>query len=153
MKRQRFYCLVSFAQTTDIHLNGKTVKLHDWPKMGRQLLVQWTMDNVVLLVVPGLSSSSSSSLSSTSRSTDQFNCFRKLGTLSDPVTTRSGKRTCGKPMQTDPEKLASGNHGPARQKDEMNKEDPTQGISKWLQPFTDILEDLETNQDFLSEKL
>ena len=38
-------------------------------------------------------------------------------------------------MQTDPGKLASGNRGPAHKKDEMNKEDPTQGIPDWLQPF------------------
>ena len=28
---------------------------------------------------------------------------------------------------------------------EMNKEDPTQGIPDWLQPFTANLEDLETH--------
>ena len=42
MKRQRFYCFTYFAQNTDIHLSGKTAKLHDWPIMGNQLLVQWT---------------------------------------------------------------------------------------------------------------
>ena len=42
MKRQRFCCLICFAQNRDTHLNGKTVKLQDWPKMGSQLLVQWT---------------------------------------------------------------------------------------------------------------
>ena len=41
MKRQQFSRLVRFAQNTDVHMSGKTVKLHDWPKMGRQLLVQW----------------------------------------------------------------------------------------------------------------
>ena len=29
--------------------------------------------------------------------------------------------------------------------DETEKEDPTQGIPDWLQPFTDNLEDLETD--------
>ena len=48
-------------------------------------------------------------------------------------------------MQTDPDKLASGNRGLAHTKDEMNKEDPTQGIPDWLQPFTENLEDLETH--------
>ena len=47
-------------------------------------------------------------------------------------------------MQTDPDKLASGNRGSAN-KDEMDKEDPTQGIPDWLQPFTDNLEDSETH--------
>ena len=47
-------------------------------------------------------------------------------------------------MQTDPEKPASGNRGSAN-KDEMDKEDPTQSIPDWLQPFTDNQEDLETH--------
>ena len=43
-------------------------------------------------------------------------------------------------MLTDHDKQATGNREPAN---EMNKEDPTQGILVWLQPFTAILEDLE----------
>ena len=90
-----------------------------------------------------VSSYSSSSLSLTSRSTDQSYCSRKLGTLSDPVTTRSAKHACGKPMQTNPEKPASGSRGSAHIEDETDKEDPTQGFPDWLQPFTVDLEDLE----------
>ena len=41
-KRLLFYRLESCAQSTGVHMSGKTVKLHDWPKMGRQLLVQST---------------------------------------------------------------------------------------------------------------
>ena len=74
------------------------------------------MDNSVLLVVPRLSSYSSSRLSSTSRPTDQSNYSRKLELLSDPVTTRSDKHACGKPMLTDPDNQATGNREPA---DEM----------------------------------
>ena len=48
-------------------------------------------------------------------------------------------------MQTNPDKQASGNRGSAHKEDEMNEEDPTQGIPDWLQPFTDYLEDLETH--------
>ena len=47
-------------------------------------------------------------------------------------------------MQRDPEKPAPGNRGSAK-KDEMGKEDPTQGIPEWLQPFTDNLVHLETH--------
>ena len=47
-------------------------------------------------------------------------------------------------MQTDPEKPASGNRGSVN-KDEMDKEDPTQRFPDWSQPFTDNLEDLETH--------
>ena len=43
-------------------------------------------------------------------------------------------------MQTDPDKPAV-----VQQKNEIDKEDPTQGIPEWLQPFTDNLEDLETH--------
>ena len=48
-------------------------------------------------------------------------------------------------MLTDPDKQATGNREPAYEKfsDEMNTEDPTQGIPDWLQPYTDNLEDLE----------
>ena len=65
-----------------------------------------------------------------------------MGTLSDPVQTRSDKHACGKPMLTDHDKQATGNCEPAN---EMNKEDPTQGILVWLQPFTVNLEDLEAH--------
>ena len=44
-------------------------------------------------------------------------------------------------MLTDPDEQATENREPAN---EMNKEDPTQGIPVWLQPFTVNLEDLET---------
>ena len=56
-----------------------------------------------------------------------------MGLLSDPVTTRSDKHACGKPMPAVHDKQATGNREPAN---EMNKEDPTQGIPVWLQPFT-----------------
>ena len=59
----------------------------------------------------------------------QSNYFRKLEILSDPVTTRSDKHAYGKPMLTDRDKQATGNREPAN---EMNKEDPTQGILVWL---------------------
>ena len=99
-----------------------------------------TMDNSVLLVVSRLSPYSSSILSSTSRSTDQFNYFRKLGPLLYPVATRSDKHACGKPMLTDHDKQTTENREPAN---EMNKEDPTQSTTVWPQPFTVNLEDLE----------
>ena len=47
MRRQRFSCFKNFAQNTDIHLSGKTAKLHDWPKIGSQLLVQWTTSYIL----------------------------------------------------------------------------------------------------------
>ena len=62
-----------------------------------------------------------------------------MRTLSDPVQTRSDKHACGKPTLTDHDKQATGSREPAN---EMNKEDPTQGILVWLQPFTVDLEDL-----------
>ena len=54
-----------------------------------------TMDNSVLLVVSRLSSKSGGILSSTSRSKDQSNYSRKLGTLQDPAQTRRDKHACG----------------------------------------------------------
>ena len=55
------------------------------------------------------------------------------------------KPACGEPMLTDPDKPATGNRESAHTKDEMHKEDPTQGIPEWLQPFTDNLDLLETH--------
>ena len=34
--KRQFYRLVSFAQNVNIHLSGKTAKLHDWPKTGSE---------------------------------------------------------------------------------------------------------------------
>ena len=45
-------------------------------------------------------------------------------------------------MLTDHDKQAMGNRESAN---EMNKEDPTQGIPVWLQPLTVNLEDLEAH--------
>ena len=45
-------------------------------------------------------------------------------------------------MLTDHDKQATGNRELAN---EMNNEDPTQGILVWLQPFTVNLEDLEAH--------
>ena len=119
--------------------NGEAARL---TKHGN--IITCTMDNFVPLVVPGLSSSPSSSTISTSRTKGQSSSSGESEKPSDPVTARSDKPTCGRSMQTDPEKRASGNRGSAN-KDEMDKEDPTQGIPDWLQPFTDNLEDLETH--------
>ena len=41
-KSQQVYRFVSFAQNTDVHMSGKTAKLHDWQKMRKQLLLLWT---------------------------------------------------------------------------------------------------------------
>ena len=103
------------------------------------------MDNFVPLVVPGLSSSSSSSSASTSRPKDQSKSFGESEASTDPMTTRRAKHACGKPMQTNPDKQASGSRGSAHTNDETDKEDPTQGIPDWLHPFTANLEDLETH--------
>ena len=120
MKRLRFFCFKSFAQKRGYSNEWKTTKLHDWHKIGSQFLVQWTTQNLSLSQdchqIPA------AVCLQTSRSTDQSNYSRKLGPWSDPVTTRSDKQ-------------ATVNREPAN---EMNKEDPTQGIPVWLQPFTVI---------------
>ena len=48
-------------------------------------------------------------------------------------------------MQTTLDKQASKNRSSGHTEDDMNEEDPTQGIPDWLQPFTENLEDLETH--------
>ena len=95
MKRQQFSCFISFGQKRWYSYEWKTTKLHNWPKLWRQLLVRWTTQYFSLYQdcrhIPA------AFLSSTSRSKNQSNYFRKLRTLSDPVTTRSDKHACGKP--------------------------------------------------------
>ena len=61
------------------------------------------------------------------------------------MTTRRAKHACGKPMQTNLFRQASETCGSAHTEDEMDEEDPTQGIPDWLQAFTENLEDLETH--------
>ena len=142
-KHKQFYRLISFAQNTDVHMSGNNGETPRLTKNGKTITC--LMDNFVPLVVPGLSSSSSSSSASTSRPKDQSNSSGECETSSDPTTTWSAKHACGKPMQTNLDKQASGNCGSAHKEDEMNEEDPTQGIPGWLQPFTDNLENLETH--------
>ena len=94
--------------------NGETPRL---TKNGKTITC--IMDNFVPLVVPGLSSFSSSSSISTSRPKDQSNSSGESETSSDPMTTRRAKHACGKPMQKNPDKQASGNCGSAhRRRDE-----------------------------------
>ena len=107
MKRQRFYLLHILCSKHGYPFEWKSAKLHDWPIMGNQLFC--TMDNFVLLSVPGLSSIPAAVCL---RHRDQRISPvvpEKLGTLSDPVTTRSDKHGCGKPMLTDPDKQVTGN--------------------------------------------
>ena len=110
MKRPQFYCLVCFAQNTDLHMSGKG----ETPQLTKSVkTITCFMDNCVPLVVPGLSSSSSSCSASTSRPKDESNSSGESETSSDPMTTRSAKHACGKPMQTNPDKQATGNREPA----------------------------------------
>ena len=144
-----------YVHDLDLFVTGKLCSGHgysyEWknvetPRLTRNgKTIACTMDNFVPLVVPGLSSSPSSSSASTSKPADQSSSSGEPGKSSDPVTTRSDKPACGEPMQTDLDKPTSGNLGSASKKDEMDKIDPTQGIPEWLQPFTDNLEDLETH--------
>ena len=48
-------------------------------------------------------------------------------------------------MQTNPDKQASESRSSAHTENEMDEENPTQGILDWLQPFTENPEDLETH--------
>ena len=109
MKRQQFCRLVSFAQNTDVHSSGKKGETPRLTKNGKT--ITFIMDNVVPLVVPGLSSSSSSSSASTSRPEDQSKSSGESEASTDPLTTRRAKHACRKPMQTNPDMQALGNRG------------------------------------------
>ena len=90
------YRFVSFAQNT--HTSGKNSENPRLTKDGN--IITCTMDNFVPLVVPGLSSSPSSSSASTSKPTRQSNSSGEPETSSASVTTRSDNPACGKPMHT-----------------------------------------------------
>ena len=105
-------------------------------------LVTCIMENSVLFVVSRLSSYSSSIFVFNIEMKGSVLLFlKKNGPLLNPVTTRSDKHACGKSMLTDHDKQATENREPVN---EMNKEDPTQGIPVWLHPSIVNLEDLET---------
>ena len=78
MKRQRFYCFRCFAQSTDIHLSGKTAKLSRLANNGKSTTC--TMDNFVLLVVPGLSSIPAAARLQHRDQRISENCFQKFET-------------------------------------------------------------------------
>ena len=116
--------------------NGETPRL---TKNGTTITC--IMDNFVPLVVPGLSSSSSSSSASTSRPKNQSKSSGESEASTDPMTTRRAKHACGnRCRQTLIRKPRV-----ARTENEMDEEDPKQGIPDGLQPFTENLEDLETH--------
>ena len=121
---------------TRIFMWVKTAKLYDWPQIGRQLLVQWTTQHFSLYQDSHHSPAAVCLHHRDQRISPIIS--EKLGLSSDPLTTRSDKHACGKPMLTDHDKQATENREPAN---EMNKEDPTQGTPVWLQPCTVNLED------------
>ena len=114
--------LSHFAQNTDVHMSGKNGATPRMNKNGKTITC--IMDNFVPFVVPGLSSSSSSSSASASRPKDQSKSSGKSEASSDPMTTRSAMHACVKPMQTNPDKQASGSRGSEHTEDEMDEEDP-----------------------------
>ena len=93
MKRQRFYRLIHLAQNTDIYFNEKTAKLHNWPKTGSQLLVQWTTSYFLSYKdchhIPA-------AVCLQHRDHRVSKIFPKLRLLPDPVTTRSDMHACVK---------------------------------------------------------
>ena len=133
-----FVTVQSLENTPAVLSLGKLCSKHgyscEWtsgqnPRLSKKgNIITCTMDNFAPLVATGLSSSSSSSSASTSKPTDQSNHPERPGTSSDPVTTRSDKPACGKPMRTDPDEPSTGNRESAHTKDEMDKDDPTQDI-------------------------
>ena len=137
-----FYWFISCAQNADIHMSGKrrnstmTNKREDNHLYSGQHSTSRCFETVFIIqlhFVFNIENKGSVKL------------FQKMGLLSDTVTTRSDKHACGTPLLTDPDKQATGNREPACEhfSDEMYKEDPTQGILDWLQPFAVYLEDLE----------
>ena len=129
-KRQQFHRLASPAQNTDVHTSGKNGETPRLTNNGKTITC--TVDNFVPLVVPGLSSSSSSSSASTPRPKDQSTSSGESEASKDPMTARRAKHACGKPMQTRLDMQAWGSRSLGHTENEMDEEDPTQGIPDWL---------------------
>ena len=110
MKRQRFHCFIRAAQK---HGDPFEWKIGETPQLANNgKSTTCTMDNFELLV-PGLSSVPAAVCLQHRDQRIRKIIPENLGLLSDPVTTRSDKHACGKPMLTDPDKQATGNREPA----------------------------------------
>ena len=112
-------------------LSGKSVKLHDWPIMGSQLLVRWTTSCFLLY--------------------QDCHLFQQQFVFNieiDGWSSHDSKwQACMR--ETDADRSWQACHGRPwtsikNFSDEMYKENPTQDIPDFLQPFTVNLEDLET---------
>ena len=142
MKRQRFYCFIYFAQNTDIHSSGKTAKLHDWPIMWSQLLVQWTTSYFVSYQDCHLFQQQ---FVFNIEINGSLKLFQKIGTILRCIHDYKWQACM---RETDADRSWQAGHGKPWTSirffsDEMYKEDPTQGIPDWSQPFAVNLEDLE----------
>ena len=134
MKWQQFYRLESFAQNTDIHMSGLTVKNHIWPKMGILLLAK-------RIIVYLLSYQDCQHLPATGRLPHRDKMISQIILANrDPHQIQWRLDVTSQLRETDAERPWQACRG-----DRMNKEDPMQGIPEWLQPFTENLEDLETH--------
>ena len=115
MKRQRFYCFIYFAQKHGYPLEWK---IGETPRLANNVKSRTcTMNNFVLLVVPGLSSIPAA-VCLQHRDPRISKLIPENRLLSDPVTARSDKLARGKPMLTDPDKQATGNREPAYEKNQ-----------------------------------
>ena len=90
----QFYHLESSAMNTEILMSGSAVKNHSLPRLGKN--IKCKSDNFVPLVVPGVSSSSGTSSSSTSIPQDS------PSTSSSPVTERRDEPAPKNWRETDP---------------------------------------------------
>ena len=134
MKRQRFCCLICFAQNRDLHLNGKTVKLHDWPQKGSQLLVQWATSYFLPYQDCHLFQQQ---FVFNIEINGSVKLFQKIG-----IVIRSSHdpkwQACMRETDAD-RSWQAGHRKPWTSirffSDEMCKEDPTQGIPDWLRTF------------------
>ena len=119
--------------------NGETPRLANHGKS-----ITCTLDNFVLLVVPGLSSIPAAVClqhrdQRISNFSEHWDCYQIQSRL-EVTSVHAGSR-CWQILTSRPRETV--NQHTKIFLNEMYKEDPTEGIPDWLQPFTVNLEDLE----------
>ena len=102
----RFFCFISFAQKRGYSYEWKATKLHDWHKIGSQLLVQWT--NSEPLVVSRLSIKSQQQCVFFIQSNGSVQLFQKIGTM---IRSSNDSKWQACMRETDADRSRQAGHG------------------------------------------
>ena len=137
MKRQRFYCFISFAQNADIHLSGKRRNSTTGQKWEDKYLYNGQLSTsrcikIVIIFQQHFVFNIDRDRRISPIIPENWEHYQIQSRLE--VTVMHAGNRCWQIMTSKPRGTAA---------NEMNKEDPTQGILVWYQPFAVNQEDLE----------